>query len=65
MMNLQIGDKVCYKKLILLGGEVYNEGVVLYKNEDNNYLLTTGDVIHGIDKYGDYISIDFSIVDAL
>jgi hypothetical protein len=62
--NLEIGDKVYYKKLTLLGNDEYYEGVVLYE-DGNYYLLTTGDIIDGIDKHGEYISIDFSIIDSL
>ena len=63
--NLQIGDTVNYRKIILLDEEEYLNGTVIHIDETEGALLDTGDRITGFDKDGNYICVGFEAVDKL
>jgi len=65
LKELQIGDSVNYHKIILLGKEEYFDGIVIHVDEVEGILLDTGDRITGVDKDGNYYSLDFEELDNL
>ena len=65
LQGLQIGDNVYYRKIILLDKDEFLNGIIIHKDETEGVLLDTGDRISGVDKNGDYISLDFVVLDKL
>ena len=60
LLGLQIGDSIYYRKIILLDKDEFLNGIIIHKDETEGVLLDTGDRISGVDKNGDYISLDFA-----
>ena len=63
--DLQIGDSVYYRKIILLDKDEFLNGIIIHKDEVEGVLLDTGDRISGVDKDGNYICLDFGALDKL
>ena len=63
--DLQIGDSVHYRKIILLDKDEFLDGIILHKDETEGVLLDTGDRISDVDKDGNFFCLDFETLDNL